>query len=313
MDRQDIQHVLDTDYAVPSERSLEESTTQLEALLASTDAFLRENALEILWQWTQRGHYTDEQMLSLGDRMASHLLSGTGESGTDSVFLRAFAALVLTGVLVADQRAVEEAFHTRPPFLPEDRVHAWFDASIACFRGEQDRRGYVETKGWAHALAHEADLLSDFARGHHLETVHLETLLDAIADKMIEPCNTVLCYNEGERLTQTVLDILRRNLVSLEFIEGWLQRLAHTSEGGHWADAFGMDGASERDNHARINACSFLRSLYFQLLFGSRTFRAGYLPAHFDRSIDQKERIIAAVLDALKATDKHFYAREDGS
>jgi len=313
MNRSDIQQILDTDYAIPADHALADSTSQLETLLSSPDSFLRENATEILWQWTLRGFFTDEQLIALGNRMANCLGRGAGETETDSVFLRAFAALALAGVLIADQRAVEGQFHERDPFLTQDQVIAWFDATLACFEAEQDRRGHVEQKGWAHALAHEADVLSDFARSHNIQKPQLERLLDAVATKMIEPCDRVLKFNEDERIIQAVMDILRRNLVGIEFLQQWLDRIAHTSDGGHWADVFGLASCSEADNNARINARLFLRSLYFQLQFGSRSFRAQYLPDHYAREILVRDELIAAVLDAIKHTDKYFYAREDGS
>jgi len=313
MNRNDLQMILDSDYAIPSTNTLGETTTELEGLLASTDAFLRENATEVLWQWVLRGLYEDSQLLALGDRTASYLSTGVGEVTGDSVFVRAFAALVLGGILIADQRATEGNFHQRKPFLSQDKVHTWFDAALGCFRAEQDRRGYVEEKGWAHALAHEADMLSDFARSRHLGAQELQHLLDATAEKMIEPCDRVLCFNEDERITQMLMDLLRRNLIGIDALDSWLDRIAHNAEGGHWGDTFGMEGSTETLNNARMNTRSFLRSLYFQLQIGSRTFRAGYLPQHFDSTIEVREQLIAATLGALRKMDRHYYAREDRS
>ena len=313
MDRQTIQAILDTDYALPENGNLEVLTTELEELLGSTDGFLRENALEILWQWSLMRLYRDEEIIALGDRMAANLLVGAGESETDTVFLRAFSSLVLAGVLVADQRAEIGRSEGRTPYLEAEHVAKWFRSTLACFSAEQDRRGFVEEKGWAHALAHEADVLSDFARSRHLGADALVDVLTAVAEKMIEPCQTILQYNEDNRIVQMVFDVLRRNLVSLDDLKAWLDKLSHTQDGGHWADVYGLHNHSREANIARMNTRSFLQSLYFQLRIGSRTFRAQYLPELFARSIDVRDELMDAVLDALKAMDKHFYARSDGS
>jgi hypothetical protein len=156
-------------------------------------------------------------------------------------------------------------------------------------------------------------VLSDFARSRHLGIEELQALLDAVADKMIEPCQTILQYNEDNRIVQMVFDILRRNLVSLDALKAWLDKLSHTKDGGHWADVYGLHNHSREANIARMNARSFLQSLYFQLRIGSRTFRAQYLPELFDRPIGVREDLTEAVLDAIKAMDKHFYPRSDGS
>lgn len=311
MNKQTIQAILDADYAMPENENLDELTTRLEGLLGSTDGFLRENALEILWQWSQEGLYRDEQLIAIGDRMAANLLIGTGESETDTVFLRAFSSLVLAGVLVADQRAELGRLEDRTGFLDAGHVKKWFRATLTCFSAEQDRRAFVETKGWSDALAHEADVLSDFARSRHLGGEDLQDLLTAVADKIIEPCDTIFHHNEDHRIVQMVLDILRRNLVSLDDLGEWLGTLSHTKDGGHWADVYGLHNHDGEANIARMNTRSFLRSLYFQLLIGSQTFRAQILPEHFARSIDVRQQLVDAVLDALKAMDKHFYKRSD--
>ena len=309
MDKQTIQAILDADYALPEDGNLETLTAELEGLLGCTDGFLRENALEILWQWSQSGLYSDVQLIAIGDRMAANLLVGAGESETDTAFLRAFSALVLAGVLIADQRAEIGRIEDRTPFLEKEHVTKWFGSTLACFSAEQDRRAFVETTGWADALAHEADVLSDFARSRHLGVEDLRALLFTVADKIIEPCDTVFHHNEDHRLVQMVLDILRRNLVSLDDLREWLDKVSHTRDGGHWADVYGLHHHDGEANVARMNTRSFLRSLYFQLRIGSRTFRAQILPELFDRTIDAREDLTDAVLDAIKAMDKHLYPR----
>jgi len=313
MDGQALQAILDSKCAIPEGGDLDQLTSELEALLGSTDKFLRENGLEVLWEWAQAGHYSDEELLALGERMAANLAVGLGEQGTDSVFLRAFSALVLAAVVIVDQRCEEGQIEERSPFAGPDRTLAWFERTLACFVGESDRRGYVDEKGWAHAIAHEADVLSDFARSNHLDATHLERILDAVADKMIEPVDEVLRFEEDNRLVQMVVDVLRRNLVSMTFLQGWLVRLAQQADGSHWAEVFGLEKNDERANNARINTRAFLRSLYFQLLVGSRNFRAGYVPEAYARSIEAREDLLSAIVDALKRMDRYFFEREDGS
>ena len=313
MDRETLQAILDSNFALPEGKSLDQLTTELEALLGSTDKFLRENSLEVLWSWAQAGHYTDVQLIDLGERMAANLAVGLGETGTDTVFIRAFSALALAAVVIVDQRFDAGQVEGRAVFVGRERTRSWFEHTLACFVGECDRRGYVKGKGWAHAIAHEADVLSDFARSPHLDAEDLERILVAVADKMIEPADDVLRFEEDNRLTQMVLDVLRRNLVSVDAVNRWLDRLAHPADGGHWADVFGLEKNDERGNSARLNTRAFLRSLYFQLSVGSRNFRAGYLPEAYARPIEGKEDLLPAIVGALKTMDRYFFEREDGS
>ena len=307
-----MQAIIDDDYRMPEGGDLDRLTGALEPLLGSTDPFLRENALEILWQWGQNGLYSDEQLIALGDRMAANLAVGLGESGTDTVFVRAFSALVLAMVVIVDQRCEAGQFEGRTAFVGRERMLDWYERALACFAGERDRRGYVPTdKGWAHSVAHLADVLSDFARSPHLGAEHLERLLDAVAAKMIEPADLVYLFDEDQRVTQMVFAVLRRNEVSMPFLRRWLNKLGHTQDGGHWADAFGLERFDRESNHARVNARAFLRSLYFQLVIGSRSYRANVLPDAFARPVEARVELTQAVVEVLKTMDRYFYPRDE--
>ena len=307
-----MQAIVDDEYRVPEGGDLDVLTSAVEAHLGSTDAFLRETGLEILWQWGQEGRYSDEQLIALGDRMVANVAIGLGESGTDTVFLRAFSALVLAMVVLVDQRCDAGLLEDRSAFVGRERTLDWFERTLACFVAERDRRGLVpDGKGWAHAIAHLADVLSDFAKSPHLGAEHLERLLDAVAAKMIEPADLVHCFYEDERVTQMVIDVLRRDIVPMAWLRGWLNTLAHTQDGGHWADVFGLEGCDVRANHARANTRDFLRSLYFQLRIGPRNFRSGYLPEHYARPVGVRDDLLEAIVEALKAMDKYFYLKDE--
>ena len=55
----------------------------------------------MLCTWIERGVY-DDLLPGLGDGIATGLLTGIGERGTDSVFRRSFSALVVAEVIDRD-------------------------------------------------------------------------------------------------------------------------------------------------------------------------------------------------------------------
>ncbi|WP_434752239.1 DUF2785 domain-containing protein [Paenibacillus amylolyticus] len=81
-----------------------------------------------------------------------HLLYQLGEAQADSVFTRSFSMLVIPLLFIR---------HAESPFLSSGRIHQIKDAVFHNVREERDYRGYDETKGWAHAIAHAADALED--------------------------------------------------------------------------------------------------------------------------------------------------------
>jgi Protein of unknown function (DUF2785) len=254
VDRGFLRFLVSADNALPQGQWVAELTPELLSWLGSVDAELRDEfAYPILAAWIERGEYPPEELRAMARRMVDNLEVGLGEEGTDTVFLRTFSALILMEIVAHDNAA---------PFLDEDEVLALLDHGLSYLRRERDLRGYVQGPGWAHAVAHTADLLMMLARSRHTATPELERLLDAVADKLLEPVETVYLYQEDERLAYAVLTVLRRGLVGRDFLAAWLGRFARPAGYEAWRPVYTDPTLSA----ARVNATGFLRSLYFQLL-----------------------------------------------
>ncbi|MCX6099468.1 MAG: hypothetical protein NTX69_05580, partial [Candidatus Bipolaricaulota bacterium] len=117
MNREEIQSIADSNFEIPSGRDLALVTGDLLPLLGSTDSHLREGTLEILGHWGQAGRYSDAELRAIGGQMAENLAVGLGESGTDTVFLRSFSALILEMVVQADDVRGLALGEGRKPFL----------------------------------------------------------------------------------------------------------------------------------------------------------------------------------------------------
>lgn len=268
--------------------------------LGSPDSDLRENSLTVLWEWIAGGIYSDETLCLIGNCMAQNLSSGVGQRGDDSVFLRTFSALILGTVVNFDQACFEGRIANRKPFVAQAEVLTWLDQTLAYLRVEQDWRGYVEVKGWAHAAAHTADLLTMLAWNHHLDTPHLEGILHALAEKLRKPADAILSHDEDERLGMMMVSVLLRDKIEMPFFDGWLNRLVEPL-GSDWQAVYTDPGV----NYSRINIKTFLRSVYFQLSFGWRNLSK--LP-YFDRQPAVKAELLPRLEKALKDLDRgRFY------
>lgn len=304
MDATFLQTIIENDYTVPEGHSVEELTPQLLASLGSVNSDLRENSLDVLWEWITGGHYPPDRLRDMGAQMAHNLTVGIGESGTDSVFLRTFSALILATVIFRDEQCAAGIVEASP-FLSEDEVRGWFEQGLTYLEREKDLRGYVEVKGWAHAIAHTADLFRDLAQSRYLGALDLERMLNAIADKVIEPADRVYLYQEDERLAYAVMTALSRNLLDMVFLKQWLDRIVTRSDQKPWHQVF----ADHAENNARHNARSFLCSLYFQLFIGTSYFRR--LP-RYESSPSVRDELLAAIVAALKEMDHGGFYRGEG-
>jgi hypothetical protein len=173
-----------------------------------------------------------------------HLLYKIGEADTDSVFRRSFSMLFWPPILIRER---EE------PFLSAAEVAALKAQMVRFLTEEQDHRGFVPGKGWAHAIAHAADALDDLVQCPQLQAADLGQLLQAAAAAMAFAATPHLS-EEDERMTTAALAAVRRGLLSDPELSSWLAALA----------AKAKEPAAAGSSFVHFNVKAFLRSLYFR-------------------------------------------------
>jgi hypothetical protein len=238
-------------YRVPHGAALDDLTTDLVKMLGDGDPRVRDDiAYSVLSTWVSEGVY-DELLAGLGDGLVLGLRVGLGEDGTDTVLRRSFSAVGLAAVIARDN-----AVHTLHPTT----VLTWADRSVAWFLAERDLRGWVPERGWVHAGAHGADLLGTLAASRYLGSEELRVLLDVIAERLLIPTEHRFAAGEDDRLAFATMSLLHRDLVSVDELESWLDRVAAL-----WADPL---TPGERESATRTNAVAYARALHLQLLLG---------------------------------------------
>lgn len=247
--------IIENEYAVPAGYSVATLTPELLSLLGSIDPQLREKpAYEILTHWVDLGHYTHTDQWKMVTQLLHNLTTGLGTQQDDTVFLRSFSVLILTEIVYYDL--------THPAFSASE-IQQILEQTLAYFQAENDLRGYIPEKGWAHAIAHTGDLLMVLARYRFVPASDLERIMSAIAEKIVAPVAHVYLYDEDGRLVRPVMSALQRDLLTLPFLTTWLEQL--TRERVVWNDDKDGKSISVAETCARHNAMHFLRSLYFQL------------------------------------------------
>lgn len=253
MDTQFWHSIADNDYTVPEGHTLENLTEILFGYLRSTDPILRDEiAYTVYANWLKREMYSHEVIGSHVEKLLANLEKGISETASDTVFLRAFSVLFLAEIVHNDNKK---------PLLDKLTVKQILEKGLWYLNAENDPRGHVPVKGWAHALAHTADLLLVLGCNTHLEEADLWKLLTGIATKIVHATNHVYIHGEDERLASAVIEILRRDLVSLNQLEAWTKSFTHP-DGKDWKGAM----AEEEHNRAYQNTRNLLRSIYLGLL-----------------------------------------------
>ena len=247
-DKQFLRSSTENNYDIPAEIDSFAFARALLANLASTDEELRD---ELSYMFLASGiidrHKLTVQQVSEFLHLVldnDHLFYCIGEAGTDSVFMRSFSSLVVAGIIYTD---------SRDPALPQQDIHLAKDALLRYARLEKDWRGYVEGKGWAHAMAHLADALDECAQHQSMSAEDRQQILKSLSNliKLPEP----LYHEEDMRLATVVYRIIACKQVSDEFLSSWIANcyVERDSDVSVWMSA--------------SNTKNFLRSLYFLLFW----------------------------------------------
>ncbi len=250
------EHIRAGGFRLPDDRPLDDLTAELVQMLGDPDPRVRDViARPVLLTWIRNGVY-DDLLPGLGDGVAEGLYTGLGDDGTNTVFRRAGSAMLLAEAVLRDQ--VARVLHS-------DALFRWGDRAASWFVRERDLRGYVDGRGWAQAVAHGADLLAALARSEHFEKLELTVLLDVVADRLLTPAGYHFRNGEDDRLAFAVMAVLHRNLLDVEVLEPWVERLASALVPPAVDDG---EPRPEWPTPVAGNTGSFLRALHLQLALG---------------------------------------------
>lgn len=131
-----------------------------------------------------------------------HLLLKLEDNDEDAVFTRAFSSLIIAVLLHVNRQN---------SFLAESELDMIADQLINYIHKEEDVRGFVEGKGWAHSIAHIADALDELVKNKGITISKLEEVAMTILEKMYFDKGYFL-FEEDERMVTALISILNREI-----------------------------------------------------------------------------------------------------
>lgn len=233
-------------YEIPAEIEAFSFAQALLENLASPDTELRDELSYIILASgiIDQGKLSQEQLETLLTTALNdeHLFYRIGETGTDSVFMRSFSNLIIASILFNDART---------PQFARSNLQLTKDKLLHYAQQEKDWRGYVEGKGWAHAMAHLAEALDECAQHPSMVAKDRQEILIAVSE--IAPLPEPLYSEEDMRLATIPYHMLLGHQISDDFIDQWI-------------DMCSVEREPDVISWTRItNAKNMLRSLYFLL------------------------------------------------
>lgn len=185
--------------------------------IGSTDSELRDQLIYTSFYRliVESNQIETELLTELLDACINELMfKGIGEKETDTVFTRAFTTLLIVLILYRDKQT---------DFLPKVAVDNIKEKLIKYMNLEEDLRGYVSGKGWAHSVAHVADTFEELVKNPKLDKKDYPELLRVLWSKVLIS-NSVYVHDEDERLLIPIFEMLERGL-NVREIEALLQQL----------------------------------------------------------------------------------------
>lgn len=251
------------DFVFPTGFSAQRIGDELAAMLVSPDPRVRdEHAYTAAAGWIRAG-YLDEVLVAMGDTAA-------GRFAHPEVQARTFAPLVLTCVLARGRQV--------PGAVPDAAVLRWYADFAAWYPQERDTRGWDDTRGWLHAVAHGADAAAAFAAALPGRRT---ALLELCALRMTaRGADYRYVQLEDARLARAITRILLGPGLSAGQATGWLDVVA----------AAFADGGPGAVPAWAFNTFATLQSLHLHL---NRGLAEGGVPPHADA-------VTARVLEVLR-------------
>lgn len=266
MQRSELLALRAAKWQVPDDARRQQLARGLVDCLTEPDPVLRDElAFEALAAWMRGEKLTPATVQALRTTLLPRLTAADPQG-----FSRPFAALALAEVARVDRR--------KPYLSPAERQEL-VTAAAAYLSGVRDYRGYDETVGWRHGVAHGADLVLQLALNPALGKAEHTALLAAIASQVM-PAHSYV-FGEGERLMAPVFYVARRDTLTAVEWESWLTQLLATRKPIQPTSLAALAQAH--------NLKQFLYPLFASL--------------SLSQDAAQRERLLPAVTKALKALD----------
>lgn len=231
-----------------SYEEIKELLPQMLDNIGSIDFELRDDLIySTFYNWIVNEKLSNEDVKEITKVILSEskIFFHIGESGNDTVFTRSFSVLLIPLLLYIGEK--NEIFEDQDIVNIYNKLTKYFEL-------EKDYRGFLEDKGWAHAVAHTADAIKEIARFKIIDKDKLIKILELIREKTSID-STFYTDGEDERLVLAVYEILKRDLITKEEIEIWIESFGNYEK----KDSF------RQDFIINMNIKNFLRSLYFRI------------------------------------------------
>jgi len=142
------------------------------------------------------------------------------ETKSNAIFLRSFSVMILSGILYVDRMH----YHTLQTADLEE-VSLKISAYMAM---ETDGRGYIGTRGWAHAYSHVGNVLDELTESTSLNRANKLFYLTVLLARY-QRLESPLIFGEDHRLALAIANLVNKNKFYADYflllLQAWQREL----------------------------------------------------------------------------------------
>ncbi|MCL1079238.1 DUF2785 domain-containing protein [Parashewanella spongiae] len=162
---------------------------------------------------------------------------------------KSFSALVLAEVVRVDRKS---------PYLTAEQRLLAVKTAVQYLNSINDYRGFDDTVGWRHAIAHGADLMLQLMLNQQVEKNSLDEMLTALANQITPQNGHFYIYGEPERIARPIIYTFLRQQHTLAEWDFFIAKISNPEPYRNWNHVF----KSQQSLAKLHNTKSFLFSLY---------------------------------------------------
>lgn len=245
--RQQLLNLQQSGFELPEQSQRDGLALALLACSDNADPFLRDRVMyEGLASWLRGQQLSPATVDAIYQQLLQQIMGQDQPPG----FQRPFAALLLSEVARTDR--IQPAFTA-------NRRQQLVEVAASYLESVTDYRGFSETDGWRHGVAHGADLILQLVLNPAIDGGQLARLMDAVAHQVAAGNEHFYIYGEPGRLARPVFYAWRRDVLDVEQWDTWFNDVSSPGPLDSWAQAFSSQAGLAR----RHNTLAFLLALHF--------------------------------------------------
>lgn len=225
-------------FSIQDDKARNQLSLQLLHCLASPDSFIRDNiAFTGISQWLRNEEISPVTIQAM---LATLLSAIASEVVDEHDVYQSFSALMLSEVIRVDRKS---------PFLSSAMRDRVVESSSKFLREINDYRGFDDSVGWRHQVAHTADVMLQLALNPEINKQQLTSMLQALNRQITPQENHFYIYGEPKRIARAVIYIFLNEHFTVQEWNEWIEMLVSPEPFEGWGEMyFSQHGLSKLHN-----------------------------------------------------------------